>query len=280
MISFTCQCGKPYRFSPKFRGQKLRCSDCGASLVVPEESQVEEVPVEKVPEAPEAQPAKPAPAPVEQPQSQSQSQPQPPAAESNEVFLQASASSFGGSIIELTNDPMPASPMASATPSAAVEQEYYMVSSEAPMFLKDFAITEPEEAGPPSEALSVILSREAVAQHLLNMEDTLGLRPTPVPLPPQRKQRRTRSEGTFEPYDESAPNHAPKREPQQPVMGHAMEKASNPVIYILLGVIALLLICILVILLIASGKSGDSSAVNQTKNQSAKIASSLWNFHT
>ena len=38
MISFDCQCGRPFRFSLKFRGREFRCTTCGRSLVVPEES--------------------------------------------------------------------------------------------------------------------------------------------------------------------------------------------------------------------------------------------------
>ena len=38
MISFDCQCGKPFRFSLKFKGRPFRCNVCGRSLVVPEES--------------------------------------------------------------------------------------------------------------------------------------------------------------------------------------------------------------------------------------------------
>ena len=38
MISFNCPCGKPFRFSLKFRGRSFRCNACGRSLVVPEES--------------------------------------------------------------------------------------------------------------------------------------------------------------------------------------------------------------------------------------------------
>ena len=38
MISFDCQCGKPFRFSLKFRGRQFRCNTCGRPLVV-EESQ-------------------------------------------------------------------------------------------------------------------------------------------------------------------------------------------------------------------------------------------------
>jgi len=39
MISFDCQCGKPFRFSLKFRGREFRCNECGRPLIVPEESQ-------------------------------------------------------------------------------------------------------------------------------------------------------------------------------------------------------------------------------------------------
>lgn len=38
MISFDCQCGKPFRFSLKFRGREFRCNMCGRPLIVPEES--------------------------------------------------------------------------------------------------------------------------------------------------------------------------------------------------------------------------------------------------
>lgn len=38
MISFDCQCGKPFRFSLKFRGREFRCNMCGRPLVVPQES--------------------------------------------------------------------------------------------------------------------------------------------------------------------------------------------------------------------------------------------------
>ncbi len=39
MISFDCQCGKPFRFSLKFKGRQFRCNTCGRPLVVPEESE-------------------------------------------------------------------------------------------------------------------------------------------------------------------------------------------------------------------------------------------------
>jgi len=46
MISFNCPCGKPFRFSPKFRGRQFRCNACGESLVVPDEPQFPATPDE------------------------------------------------------------------------------------------------------------------------------------------------------------------------------------------------------------------------------------------
>ena len=36
MISFDCQCGKPFRFSLKFIGRPFRCNVCGRPLIVPD----------------------------------------------------------------------------------------------------------------------------------------------------------------------------------------------------------------------------------------------------
>lgn len=38
MISFDCVCGKPFRFSTKFKGRPFRCNVCGRPLIVPDES--------------------------------------------------------------------------------------------------------------------------------------------------------------------------------------------------------------------------------------------------
>ena len=124
---------------------------------------------------------------------------------------------------------------------APVEEEYVLISNSAPEFINEAAMRVPEDSGPPSEALSVILGRAAVAEHLKHLEDTLGVRVTPVPIPvsPQNKHRKKRS--LMEP--EAVPT-----ETERPVMQHATEKNPNQLVAtlsIIIGVLALVILTLL-----------------------------------
>ena len=131
--------------------------------------------------------------------------------------------------------------------NAPAEEEYVLISSSAPELLKEIAIQQTEDSGPPSEALSVILGRAAVAEHLMQLEDTLGVRATPVPVPAgvqnKRHKRRSPAEPDIDPT-----------QPERPVLHHATESKSNQqLVMILLIVIGVLLLGILALLLLKRG---------------------------
>lgn len=262
MISFTCECGKPYRFSPKFRGQAFNCSNCGVRLTVPREGEepvrpvhvqpaqeLREVNVENTP-MPQGNPEKNDPGAVSKPKTVELSPataPDPLQSQSVDLYLQSlDPADFARCVVEIPSEPTPRAPKNAPAASSAPKEEYVVVSNSAPVFLKDYALQEPEDSGPPSEALSVILSREAVAQHLLSMEDTLGLRPTPVPLPPQRKLHKKRTRESEEP--QSAPGKK-ATSPETPPFEHASRKRPNTLVYALLGTICILLLGIFFLLL-------------------------------
>ncbi len=227
MISLVCSCGKSYTFKEKFLGQKFRCSDCGTEMVVEEQAAEASVPEPEMPTEfvvnPEKAAALKAPAPKPQ----------------NVVPPEAAP---------LTPDygNVAAAPRPNVYSQAPIEEEYVLISNSAPELMREIAMQAPEDSGPPSEALSVILGRAAVAEHLMHLEDTLGVRATPVPVPAsvqnKRRKRRPAAELDVDPT-----------QPEQPVMHHAVEKDSSQLVMILLVIIGVLLLGILALLVFHRG---------------------------
>ena len=144
--------------------------------------------------------------------------------------------------------------------NAPAEEEYVLISSSAPELLKEIAIQQPEDSGPPSEALSVILGRAAVAEHLMQLEDTLGVRPTPVPVPANVQNKRHKKRSPAEPDIDPT-------QPERPVMQHAAENKSNQLVVILLIIIGVLLLGILALVFLKR----DDSEKKQTCLPSRQI---------
>ncbi len=222
MISLVCSCGKSYTFKEKFLGQKFRCSDCGTEMIVAEQKVEPSVPEPEMPTEfvvnPEKAAALKAPAPRPQNVAPPEAAPLTP--------------DYGN---------VAAAPRPTAYPQAPVEEEYVLISNSAPELMREIAMQAPEDSGPPSEALSVILSRAAVAEHLMQLEDTLGVRATPVPVPASVQNKRHKRRPPAEPDLDPT-------QPEQPVMHHAVEKNSNQLVTILLIIIGILLLGILALL--------------------------------
>ena len=211
-------------------GQKFRCSQCGAEMIVAEQAEIASSFVPE-PEMPTELAANPA-------QAASLKAPPPKPLPDSTPHTAAS----------LTPD---YAALAAGKPkkNAPVEDEYVLISSSAPELLKEIAIQQTEDSGPPSEALSVILGRAAVAEHLMQLEDTLGVRATPVPVAAgvQRKRHKRRSP--------AEPDVDPTQ-PERPVLRHAAESKSNQqLVTILLIIIGVLLLGILALLILMRGDS-------------------------
>lgn len=137
-----------------------------------------------------------------------------------------------------------------------VEDEYLIISNNAPELLNDYAVQPPEDSGPPSEALSVILGRAAVQEHMLNIGDTMGVRPTPVPVQfpaPGKKGKKTSG------HDPSILG-LNTDEPQHPVLDHGtQQKNPNQIVYILVGIIVALVLVVLALVFSMRGRpeAGD-----------------------
>ncbi|MGL6196274.1 MAG: hypothetical protein ACRC2T_15765 [Thermoguttaceae bacterium] len=232
MISLKCQCGKSFTFSPKFKGQKFNCSQCGSALVVPKEEQgvVVEPGIIELPRDAEHVDSFHAVAPT---------------TEDSPVLN----SSGGG--MQMANEgvfeipfEMPVMQQTPANAAVAVNadvktaskaaEEYYFISGDVPESLKEYAMSVPEDTGPPSEALSVVLSRAAVEEAMTHLEDTLGVRPTPIPIQVKsNKKRRTPMSGSDNPADIGL------REREEPnVMQHAPDSKGNmlPIAIVISGV--------------------------------------------
>ena len=145
-----------------------------------------------------------------------------------------------------------AKPIAAA-PSQQNAGEYVFVSGSAPTFLKDYAIQEPEDSGPPSEALSVVLSRAAVDEYMLSREDTMGVRATPVPIPQGAVKKIRRN-------NESNIDSTQSEKDEQPVLIHAPQGNTNYLIIGLLIGIFVLLLCIGIYLIVNGGAGGNESS--------------------
>ena len=226
MLSFTCSCGKPYTFKEKFLGQKFRCSQCGAELIVEEQAAVPSIPEPELPTELALNPEKAASLKAPPPQAALQ-EPAPLTPDYGAVAAPPKPSSFS---------------------PAPVEGDYVLISNSAPEYLKEAAMQTPEEAAPPSEALSVILGRAAVAEHLKHLEDTLGIRPTPVPVPVNLPKRR-KKDVSQEPEQKSEAAPTP---PEPKVMQHVAEKNPNMLIITLLIIIGVLVLGILALLVFKS----------------------------
>ena len=144
-------------------------------------------------------------------------------------------------------------PQPKAYANAPAEEEYVLISNSAPELIKEIAMQNPEDSGPPSEALSVILGRAAVAEHLMHLEDTLGVRPTPVPVPVNVQNKHRKRHATAEPEADPTPS-------ERPVLHHATEKNSNSLVMILLIIIGILALGILVLLVFQLGGKGKESS--------------------
>ena len=230
MISLTCSCGKSFTFKEKFLGQKFRCSQCGVEMIVAEQVEIvsSNVPEPDMPTEFVANPEQAAALKAPPPKPQPGSTPQTAAS--------------------LTPD---YAAIAAGKPknNAPVEDEYVLISSSAPELLKEIAIRQSEDSGPPSEALSVILGRAAVAEHLMHLEDTLGVRATPVPVPMNVQNKRRKKRSPAEPDIDPT-------QPERPVLHHAVDNKPNQLVMILLIVIGILLFGILALLLLRRGDTG------------------------
>ena len=167
----------------------------------------------------------------------------------------------------ISPQPPQSTPAPESRQNAPNAGEYYFVSGSAPAFLKDFAIQEPEDSGPPSEALSVVLSRAAVDEYMLSREDTLGVRPTPVPIPQgaMKKIRRSR---------ESDVDPTQSERHEQPVLIHAPQNNTNYLIVGLLVGIFVLLLCIGLYLIFSGGVSDNESSTAQTQKLEMRFVKS------
>lgn len=252
MISFTCSCGKRYSLKEKYIGQKIRCSDCGSDLTVPRESELElssDLPTGVMPLKPRLEP-------------QEGSSPSPSKG--------GQAGSPQPSPHNRVSSPAPSSPQKQSSPFA--EEEYYIISNNAPELLNDYAVQPLEDTGPPSEALSVILGRAAVQEHMLNIGDTLGVHPTPVPVGTSKRRERGSSGKDMLPNSILGLN---TDEPRRPVLEHAPQKSSNPIVFILVAIIIILVIGILVLLLGTSRGPGQSDADRQNENTHHFLAATV-----
>ena len=158
-------------------------------------------------------------------------------------------------------------PQSKAYANAPAEDEYVLISNSAPELIKEIAMQTPEDSGPPSEALSVILGRAAVAEHLMHLEDTLGVRPTPVPVPVNVQNKRRKRHVSAEPEADPTP-------PDRPTMHHAAEKNSNSLVMTLLIIIGILALGILVLLVFQlGGKEKESSQRSAVSGQQSVVSS-------
>jgi len=221
MISLTCSCGKPYTFKEKFLGQKFRCSQCGTEMTIAEQTVAPSIPEPDLPTEMALNPEKAA----------SLKAPPPQVAQGRPKEAASLTPDYGNLAL-----PKP-------KVSAPAEEEYVLISSSAPELIKEIAMQAPDDSGPPSEALSVILGRAAVAEHLAHLEDTLGVRATPVPVPVSVQNKRRKRHTSPEPEPEAAPV-----QPERPTLRHATEKNPNQLVMILLIIIGVLVLGILALL--------------------------------
>ena len=222
MISLTCSCGKPYTFKEKFLGQKFRCSQCGTELTVVEQTEEPSIPVPELPTEWALNPEKAASLKVPPPKPQTISQdPAPLTPDYGAVAAKPKPKPF----------------------SSASAEEYILISCSAPEYIKEVAMQAPEDSGPPSEALSVILGRAAVAKHLMQLEDTISVRATPVPVPvnlPKRQKKNT--------TEEPEPTQPGPIQPEPVAIQHATKKNPYQLVIFLSIIIAILILTILALL--------------------------------
>ena len=253
MISLTCTCGKSYTFKEKFLGQKFRCSQCGTEQTVVEQPEVLSIPEPVMPTELALNPEKAA--SLKAPPLKLQPASQEPA---------PLTPNYGDVV---------ASPKPGSYSFAPMEEEYVLISDSAPEFLKEVAMQTPEESSPPSEALSVILGRAAVAEHLKHLEDTLGIRATPVPIPVNIPKRQKKHAPT-EPEQEAALRQPEQSEqPEHPVLHHASEKNPFQLVIILFIIIAVLVLIILALLVFQLGGGGGKEHSSQRHEKSDRVTS-------
>lgn len=222
----------------KFIGQKIRCSNCGADLTVPSENETA----------------------IPQPDLPTNFHPLKPQVTQQDAQASAPASLSKSISSQPPQQPPrpPQQPQYQPPQYQPVEEEYYIIGNNAPELLSDYAVQAPEDSGPPSEALSVILGRAAVQEHMLNIGDTMGVHPTPVPVagPTRKKSRGTAGSG---PEAQSVLG-LNTDEPQRPIMDHGVQKSnSNPIVYILIAVIVVLVLAIVALVFTMSGGSNTQN---------------------